>query len=127
MSSVERRIRSIEQAIIALKASYPTAGAMVRFYVQKSQQFSISLSSGQKRTICIKFTPSYGLDQNNIISLRPIVTVNGAGSYAASKTELQDGSGAIIIDIPLSATSDAATFNVVVVASGTLPGEFSML
>lgn len=127
MSNVEQRIKNIEQSIRSLKASYPTAGTKVRFYAQKSQDFNVSLPAGQRRTVRIKFTPNYGLDHNNIVSLRPIVTVNGSGSYAPSSTELQDGSGTLVIDIPISAVGSAATFKIVVVASGTLPGTFSML
>lgn len=127
MSTVEQRINAIEQALRALKASYPTVGSRVRFYVQKSQEFTKTVAAGKSEIARIKFVPDYGLGQANIVSLRAIVSVNGNGGYAPSETEIQDGSGEVIIKVKLDAGIGGADFRITVVASGSLPGKFYMI
>lgn len=127
MSTVEQRINAIEQALRALKSSYPTVGSRVRFYVQKSQEFTKTVTSGTSEDVRIKFVPDYGLGQANIISLRAIIGINGNGGYAPSETEIQDGSGEVIIKVKLDAGIGGADFRITVVASGSLPGKFYMI
>lgn len=127
MMNTEMRVRALENALKSLKASYPTVGSNVRFYVQKSQEFTRTLKAGQSEIVRIKFTPSYGLGKANIISLRSIIDFNGSGYAGRSETEIQDGSGEVVIKIKLTAGLSDATFKMIIVASGSLPGTFSMV
>lgn len=127
MNTIETRMKTLEQSLQSLKASYPTVGQNVKFYVLKSQVFTKTLETGKSELVRIKYTPDYGMGKPNIISLKIIVTVNGAGGYSPSQMEVQDGSGEVVANVKISATGGNASFNIIAVASGTLPGKFSML
>lgn len=127
MMNVEKRIRNLETLLNSLKASFPTVGSNVKFYIQTSQEFTKEVPARQSETVRIKFTPDYGLGKSNIISLRPIISLSGSGLYSRSETEIQDGSGEVVIKIRLTAGLTNANFKIAVVASGSLPGTFSMI
>ena len=117
----EQQINALETEIRALKATYPVAGASVRFYVTKSQDFDVTGGG-----ICrIKFTPDKGHGSDVFIRLLATVTYNNNEVFREQVTEPQDGSGDVIIAIQMGV--NPYNYVVQVIASGASSGTFTML
>lgn len=122
--SAEKQLRALESDIKSLKASYPIAGSKVKFYVQTSQEFTVS---GQE-VVRIKFTPTYGLNRTSFTKLRASISIDGSpAGYSPQVNEPQDGSGSTVIRVQFSPYSSATNYSLRIIASGTSTGSFAML
>ncbi len=116
----EQRISHLENEIKAMKACYNTAGSLVKMYVTEMAEITVGGSGFTDMTI--RFMPTYGQGQRNLINLVPIVDSNTY--YIAPYTvNPQDGSGAV--DITIYSLSPSQ--KVKVIASGSSPGTFSRI
>lgn len=123
-NNTEREIKALQNAIKALKVSYPVAASKVKFYHVVSPDFQIS---GQ-RTVRIRFRPYYGGAKNHLITLRARILASGNQSgWEPYVNEPQDGSGDVIIKIEFDSYSASTTYTVKVFADGTSPGTFSVI
>lgn len=121
---VEKQLRSLENSLKSLKASYPVAASKIKTYVQTSREFSVTGAEKPR----FKFTPNYGRGQNQITTLRPVVTIdNNPVGYSPFVNSPQDGSGEVVIQIQFDPYVATTTYKVRIIASGTSPGSFSML
>lgn len=114
---LERRLKGIENELKAMKVCYNTAGSLVAMYVTKMDTFTVEESGWTD--VVVRFVPTYGKDQMNLITLT--ARVGGNTYYVAPyAVNPQDGSGNVEITI-LSVYTGAS---VDVIASGTSPGTF---
>lgn len=118
--TTEKRLKQIEDDIKSMKVCYNTAGSLVKMYVTRMGE--ITTGGSGWTDMKIKFTPTYGMGRNNLITLVPIVDRNQyyIAPYAVSP---QDGNGEVIITI----YALASTQKVDVIASGTSPGTFTRI
>lgn len=117
----EQQINELETEIRALKATYPVAGANVRFYVTESQPFDVTGGG-----ICrIKFSADKGHGSDVFIRLRAVVTYNGNEVFREQVTEPQDGSGDVVIAIQMGV--NPYNYVVRVIASGASSGTFAII
>lgn len=118
--TTEKRLKQLEDEVKSMKVCYNTAGSLVKMYVTRMGE--ITTGGSGWTDMKIKFTPTYGMGRNNLITLVPIVDRNQyyIAPYAVSP---QDGSGEVIITI----YALASTQKVDVIASGTSPGTFTRI
>lgn len=117
-TTTEKRIKKIEDELKAMKACYNTAGSLVKMYVTKMGAITTGGGAGLHNMV-IRFIPTYGMGQINLITLVAIVDSN-TYYVAPFATTPQSGSGAVDITI----FDLVATQKVEVIASGTSPGTF---
>ena len=118
--TTEKRLKQLEDEVKSMKVCYNTAGSLVKMYVTRMGE--ITTGGSGWTDMKIKFTPTYGMGRNNLITLVPIVDRNQyyIAPYAVNP---QDGSGEVIITI----YALASTQKVDVIASGTSPGTFTRI
>ncbi len=121
VKTLEKRLRIIEDEIKAMKACYDTAGSLVKMYVTKMPAVTTGGGSGW-HNVKIRFTPTYGQDRVNLITLVAIVDSN-TYYVAPFMTAPQNGSGNVDITI----YNLVSTQKVEVIASGTSPGTFTRI
>lgn len=117
----EKQLRKIEDELKAMKVCYNTAGSLVKMYVQRMGEITVG-GGGGSHNVVIRFTPTYGMGHNNLISLVGIVDSN-TYYIAPFATNPQDGSGSVDITIFYL----LSTQKVDVIASGTSPGTFTRI
>lgn len=118
----QTKLKALTDDLKALKANYPVAASLVKFYVVTSQTFTVS---GQD-SVTIKFTPTQISGKNVLVELRAKATISGNPvGFEAFVNLPQDGSGEVKLRMDFE--SPSSTHNVVVFASGTTPGTFSMV
>lgn len=122
--NAETQLKALEDEIKALKASFPIAASKAKFYVQTSQEFTIS---GQP-VARFKFRPNYGLGKISFTRLRASITIGDApAGYAPQVVEPQDGSGEVILQVQFEPYTSSTQYKVRIIASGTSSGSFSVL
>ena len=122
--NAESQLNALEAEIKALKASYPIAASKAKFYVQTSQEFTVSGTPSAR----FKFRPNYGLGKVSFTRLRASVMIGDAPvGFSPQATESQDGSGEVILSLRFEPYSASTVYKVRIIASGTSPGSFSML
>lgn len=120
--NAQTRLKRIEDDIKAMKGCYNTAGSLVKMYNQTSNEYTVGGGSGF-HDVVIRFRPTYGMGQNNLISLFPIVKNGNVIRSVSAKQSPQDGSG----DVYLTIYNLFEDFTVQVLASGTSPGTFTRI
>lgn len=122
--NAEKQLKALESDVKGLKASFSIAASKAKFYVQTSQEFTVS---GQ-RTARFKFTPNYGLGKVSFTRLRASIMIGDApAGYAPQVVEPQDGSGETVLQVQFEPYYATTVYKVKIIASGTSPGSFSML
>lgn len=119
--TTDKRIAQLENELKSMKVCYNTAGSLARMYVSEMPEITTGGSSGW-HNMTIQFTPTYGMGQNNLITLVAIVDSN-TYYVAPFATAPQDGSGNVRITI----YELMETQKVRVIASGTSPGTFTRI
>lgn len=124
--TTEARVNALEDELKALKAIYSIAGGLARMYVQTSDSMTVGGSSSF-HAMTAKFTPTYGVGKNNLITITPIVTSTYAGytwdTIPNFRIEPQDGSGDVVVKVYNLVNDDKVRF----IASGSSPGTFTRL
>lgn len=122
--NTEKQLKDLQNAIKALKTTYPIAASKAKFYVQTSQEFTIS----GRPTARFKFRPNYGLGKISFTRLRASIMIGDTpAGYAPQIVEPQDGSGETILFVQFEPYTTSTNYKVKIIASGTSPGSFSML
>jgi hypothetical protein len=132
MATVEQQIKRLEDENKARKASYPIAGSLVPFVVQKSQIWSLSGGGNIDINIRIKFTPDTPSRTGRyLITLTPEVSIESDMSIRWPKqafyNEPQSGDGTIILDLIISTPFATFDYYFRATASGTSGGTFVLL
>ena len=126
IGAIEKRLNAVEDELKALKATYNISGALAKMYHQVSGQFLVGGEQGL-HDARIRFTPTYGRGQMNLISLFAYVNRSYYGrdyiNYIPFFVEPQDGSGSVVVRVLDCYSDDVIT----VIASGTSLGEFSRI
>lgn len=119
--TLEKKLRQLEDEAKSMKVCYNTAGSLVKMFVSRMGEITTGGGSGW-HDMTIRFTPTYGAGQNNLITIVPIVDRNNyyIAPYAVKP---QDGSGNVEITI----FNLVDTQKVDVIASGTSPGTFTRI
>lgn len=119
--TTEQRLAGLDDRLKATKACYDTAGSLVKMYVIEMGEVEVTTSGVHNETF--RFTPTYGMGHNNIITLSAVVKSFGEVRRSQALTQPQDGSGHI--DIVVYNVENGETINII--ASGTSPGTFSRI
>lgn len=116
--TTEKKLSLLENKIKALKSTYSVYGGAMNLYLSVSPTYD---SEGQIINAKIKFTPDYKPPGNLLISsIRcDLHNDNDLSSYAVPA--VQDGSGSVIIQIPVAGD----LFSVSLVS--TSPGTFTRI
>lgn len=122
--NTELEIKSLKDSVRSLKANYPIAASLVKFYHVASPEFQIT----GKKTVRIKFTPYYGGAKNQLVNLRARILASGNQSgFEPFANVPQTGNGEVLIEIQFDPYSAATVYTVQIYADGTSPGEFSVV
>ena len=127
MDSAEVELKRIEDEMKALKASYPIVASKVKFYLTRSEIFTVS-GGGIVR---FKNTPNYGRGKTMLNTLSAVIK-----DYPASPenievvpvqyNEAQDGTGDVVINVNLSSFYGSG-WKLQITAQGVSTGTFSQL
>lgn len=119
--STEKKIKQLEDEIKALKATYSVYGGAMQVYLSQSPVY---VAGEYVTNAKIKFTPDYKpKDELLVASLRCDINNNNFLTHYAT-IAVQDGSGSIIIQLPVPIAS-GGKFSVSIAT--TSPGTFTRL
>lgn len=124
--TVEQRLNTLESLVKSLKATFPVAGSLVQFTVNKSQVFGVTLPANVTTIVKVKFTPDKNLGQHNLITLAAETTgLKWPCSYYVSP---QNGDGTLMLVAMLpGALLETTTVELQVTALGTTAGTFTRI
>jgi hypothetical protein len=118
----EQRLEKLDDELRRMKGAYNTAGSLVRMYVTEMGEQTVG-GAATLHDVTYRFTPTYGLDMENLITLYPIVKVGGTILGNSFEVLPQDGSGTL--DVKVYGVANGDTINII--ASGTSPGTFALV
>lgn len=129
---VERGLIALESENLARKSSYPVAGSLVAFDIQRSATFSVSGGGNTVLNVRVKFTPSLPSSNGKyLINLSSEVYIDAGMSARWPRTfywnEPQAGDGTLVIRIQIYTVNDTMPYYFRVTASGTSGGSFAVL
>lgn len=120
----EKQLRALENDLKALKANYPVAASKAKFYVSKSQTFTV-IGEPQVR---FRFAPQYGAGKTQLTTLYVSIKIGGVPAGFSPYVNLpQDGSGNVDVLVSFDQYSASTQYQVTIIASGTSPGTFSKI
>lgn len=129
--TIERRIAALEEENAARKASYPVAGSLVRFTGVKSQVFERPIGSNQTVIVRIRFqADNPDRSGRSLVTLYPNVYVDGLTvrwPRIFYMNEPQTGDGSVVLRIEIATTFWESTYNIIVTATGSSGGVFTLL
>lgn len=126
VNNLEKKLTELEDNLKALKATYSISGGLARMYVQKDTMPATGVDA-RHHLVRLKFTPRYGMGQNNLISF--FVTLSAV--YYGIVSEMmanfvvkpQSGNGEIILEIYNVMEGET----IKIITAGTSPGTFTRI